>query len=140
MNSHYSEAIKSAMASQISGISIVCSIICSGADQRKHQSSVSLTFVRGIHRWRVDSPHKRPVTRKMFLFDDVKMDRGYQYQSVIRSGITAYHLEKNDWNGLRLCKNLWRVLKSGGYINWCRSFSWNQGSLALTWIKLCMDK
>ena len=44
-----------------------------GADQRKHQSSASLAFVRGIH-WRpVNSPHKWPVTRKMFPFDDVIM-------------------------------------------------------------------
>ena len=39
--------------------------------QRKHQSFVSLAFVRGIHRWPVNSPHKGPVTRKMFPFDDV---------------------------------------------------------------------
>ena len=43
----------------------------SGADQRKHQSSASLAFVWGIHRWPVNSPHKWPVTRKMFPFDDV---------------------------------------------------------------------
>ena len=41
------------------------------ADQRKHQSSAALVFVRGIHRWPVNSPHKGPVTRKMFSFDDV---------------------------------------------------------------------
>ena len=35
--------------------------VCSGADQRKHQSSASLAFVRGIHRWPVNSPHKGPV-------------------------------------------------------------------------------
>ena len=40
-------------------------------DQRKHKSSASLAFVRGIHRWPVNSPHKGPVTRKMFSFDDV---------------------------------------------------------------------
>ena len=45
-----------------------------GADQRKHQSSTSLAFARGIHRWPVNSPHKRPVTRKMFPFDDVIME------------------------------------------------------------------
>ena len=39
----------------------------------KHQSSASLAFVRGIHRWPVNSPHKGPVTRKMFPFDDVIM-------------------------------------------------------------------
>ena len=36
---------------QITGVSIVCSTVCSGADHRKHQSSASLAFVRGIHRW-----------------------------------------------------------------------------------------
>ena len=42
-------------------------------DQRKHQSSASLTFVRVIHRWLVNSQHKGPVTRKSFPFDDVIM-------------------------------------------------------------------
>ena len=59
------------MASQITGVSGVCSTVCSGEDQRKQQSSASLAFVRGIHRWPVDSCHKGPVTRKMFSFDDV---------------------------------------------------------------------
>ena len=42
-----------------------------GADQRKHQSSASLAFVRGIHRWPVNSPHKGSITRKIFPFDEV---------------------------------------------------------------------
>ena len=46
---HYNDVIISAMASQFTSISIVYSSICSGADQRKHQSSMSLAFVRGIH-------------------------------------------------------------------------------------------
>ena len=50
-----------------------CSTVYWGADQRTHQSSESLAFVRGIHRWPVTSPHKGPVTRKMFPFDDVIM-------------------------------------------------------------------
>ena len=45
-----------------------------GADQRKHQSSASLAFVRWIHRWLVNSPHTGPVTQKMLPFDDVIMD------------------------------------------------------------------
>ena len=49
----------------------VCSTVGSCADQRKHQSSASLAFVWGVHRWPVNYPHKRPVTRKMFPFDDV---------------------------------------------------------------------
>ena len=71
--SHYSDVIMGAMASQISSFTIVYSTVYSGADQRKHQSSASLTFVRGIHRWPVNSPHKWAVTGKMFPFDDVIM-------------------------------------------------------------------
>ena len=63
----------SAIASQITGVSIVYSTVCSGADQTKHQSSASLAFVRGIHRWPVNSPFKGPVTRKKFSFEDVIM-------------------------------------------------------------------
>ena len=62
-----------AIASQIASLTILYSIVYSDADQRKHQSSVSLASVRGIHRGPVDSPHKWPVTRKMFPFDDVIM-------------------------------------------------------------------
>ena len=45
----------------------------SDADQRKHQSSASQAFVRGIHWWLVDSPHKGPVMQKMFPFDNIIM-------------------------------------------------------------------
>ena len=62
-----------AIASRITSLTVDYSTVYSDADQRKHQSSVSLAFVRGIHRWPVDSPHKWPVTRKMFLFYDVIM-------------------------------------------------------------------
>ena len=62
-----------ATASQITSLTIVYSTVYSGADQRKHQSSVSVAFVRGIHRWSVNSPYEGPITRKMFLFDDVIM-------------------------------------------------------------------
>ena len=50
----------------LSGHNSYISTVYSGADQRKHQSSASLAFVRGIHRWPVNSPHKGPVTRKYF--------------------------------------------------------------------------
>ena len=64
--------------------------ISSGADQNK-QSSASLAFVGKIHRCPVNSPHKGPVTWKMFPFDDVIMFLGV-------------NLEKN-WE--RLYKNNW---------------------------------
>ena len=73
---HCSDVIMGAMASQITSLTIVYSTVCWGKDQRKHQSSASLAFVRGIHRRPVNSPHTWPVTRKMFPFDDVIMIMG----------------------------------------------------------------
>ena len=63
---HNSGVIMGTIASQITSLMIVYSTVYSDADQRKHQSSASLTFVRGIHRWPVNSPHKWPVTGKCF--------------------------------------------------------------------------
>ena len=60
-----------AIASQITSLTIVYSTVYSDADERKHQRSTSLAFVRGIHRRPVNSSHKWPKTRKMFPFDDV---------------------------------------------------------------------
>ena len=64
---HYDEVVMSTMASQIISLAIVYLNVYLGADQRKHQSSASLAW------WPVNSPHKGPVTRKMFPFDDVIM-------------------------------------------------------------------
>ena len=70
---HHSGVIMSPMASQITSLTIAYSTIYSVADQSKHQSSASLAFVRGIHRWPWNSLHKGPVTRKKFSFDDIIM-------------------------------------------------------------------
>ena len=70
---NYDDVIMSAIASQITSLTIVYSTVYSDADQRNYQSSASLAFVWGIHRGPVNSPHKWPVTRKMFPFDDVIM-------------------------------------------------------------------
>ena len=73
ISKHYNDVIMSPMASLITSLAIVYSTVYSGADQRNHQSSASLAFVRGIHRWPVNSPYQGPVTRKMFPFYDVIM-------------------------------------------------------------------
>ena len=83
----------------------VYSIVYSGADQRKHQSSASLAFVRGIRRWPVNSSHNGPVTRKMFPFimnlnhGNLKSSHWLQNRcqcwqhisSYVKFGITCYH-------------------------------------------------
>ena len=71
---HYNDVIMGAISSQITSPTVVFSTVYSDANQRKHQSSASLAFVWGIHRGSVNSPHKWPVTRKMFPFDDVIME------------------------------------------------------------------
>ena len=81
-----------AMASQITSLTIVYSTVYSGADQRKHQSSASVAFVKEIYRRPMNSPPKWPVTRKMFPFDDVLMlpvdylrDDSYMLSEVMQS-------------------------------------------------------
>ena len=96
------------MASQITSVSIVYSTVCSNADQRKHQNSRSLAFVKGIHWWPVNSPHKGPVTRKMFPFDDVTMLEInilcdiYRPQGLDWNLWVAFPKDRNIWNGIKL--------------------------------------
>ena len=83
---HYNDVIMGAVASQFTSLTIVLSVVYLDTDERKHQSSAPLAFVRGIHRRPVKSPHKWPVTRKMFPFDDVIMILpGEQWVSFIGS-------------------------------------------------------
>ena len=54
--------------------------------QSKNTSKLpSLAFVRGIHRWLVNSPHKGPVTRKMFPLHDAIMGVIYLKVAIPRS-------------------------------------------------------
>ena len=103
MSIHYNDVTMSSIASQITSLTIVYSAVYSGADQRKHQSSASLAFVRVIHRGPVNSPHKWPVTRKMFPFDDVIMlifdVLGYK---VVCGKLNIHRLHiKRKWNRMK---------------------------------------
>ena len=55
--SYYNDVIMGDMTSHITGLSIVCSTVCPGVDQRKHHNSATLTFVR---------VYKAPVVGKCF--------------------------------------------------------------------------
>ena len=98
---HYDDVIMTMLASQITSLTVVYSIVYSGVNQRKHQSSASLAFVWEIHRGPVNFPHKWPVTRKMFPFDDVIMwkftdDRDLNDKENIGpgKGMTRHNLNK----------------------------------------------
>ena len=63
------------------------------ADQRKHQSSASVGFERGIHWGPMNSLHKWPVMRKMFPFDDFIMKVWVQTSVLMTHTITKQDLE-----------------------------------------------
>ena len=92
---HYSDLIMSTMASQRTAVWIVCSAFWLGTDQREHQSFESLAFVRGIHCWPVDSPHKGPITRKLF----------HLMTSSWRKDVSDNSIWKN-----HTCSDCWRLL------------------------------
>ena len=92
-----------AIASLITSLTIVYSTVYSDADQRKHQSSASLGFVWGIHRGPVNSPHKWPVTRKMFPFDDVIMGSDNGRLSVQHHVITEPIIISCWWSTMISC-------------------------------------
>ena len=78
-------------------LTIAYPTLYSDADQRKHQSSAWIAFVRVIHRWPVNSPHKYPVTRKMFPFEDVIMD--FQNSGVIDSIYVCVFIKTHTYEG-----------------------------------------
>ena len=96
------------MASQITSLTSVYSTVYSGADQSKHQSSASLAFVWGIQRGPVNSPHNKPVTRKMFPFDDV----------IMRYQLTHYLMYSNYLYMCEISQNtaLFMIMSSNGNI------------------------
>ena len=103
VHSDYGDVIMTTIASQITSLTIVYPTFYSGADQSKHQSSASLAFVWGIHRGPVNSPHKRPVTRKIFPVDDVIM-HGEKASNAERVSMSHYRNavvgSPADWTGI----------------------------------------
>ena len=93
---HYRDVIKTAMAFQVTCVSIVYSDVCSGANQRKHQSCASLVFVRGIQWWPMDYPQKGRVTRKIFPFDDVIMETRTCLSCMVITTTAGSPLHKTD--------------------------------------------
>ena len=102
---HYDDVIMDTIASQITSLTIVYSIVYSGTDQRKHQSSASLAFVRWIHRGPVNSPHKGPVMLKIFHL------------------MTSSWWRNKPWNIIQIWCHAGKIILCG-----------NQGPLLLPWL------
>ena len=103
---HYDDVIMTMLASHITSLTVVYSIVYSGVNIRKHQSSASLAFVLEIHRGPVNFPHKWPVTRKMFPFDDVIMHAWFYMRQLVKRGNLP---ETKNIVGL-LVRYFWRVM------------------------------
>ena len=116
---HYRDIIMGAMASQITSLTIIYSTVYSGAGQRKHQSPAWLAFV---HQWLVNSPHKWPVTRQKFPFDDVIIFDLLKTHSTQTSAIVSW-----------CSSNVKVVLILETWLRWD-----NQG-IQYAWIKWCLD-
>ena len=111
---YYDDVIMGEMASQITSLTIVYSTIYSKRRSKKHQSSASLAFVRGIHQWPVNSLHKGPVTRKMFPFDDVTMSphKGLHAVSVCAK-FMVMNTFYSDYSNKSISKNFgysWKII------------------------------
>ena len=107
---HYNDVIISAMASQITSVTFVYS---RRRSKKTSKLPASLAFVRGLHRWAVNSPHKESVTRKIFPFDDVFMQFNPQPSLLLHW----------NWKGMRC----WQALL--GHITWCPAFKSNYSNL-----------
>ena len=114
---HYNDVIMGAIAYQVTSLTIVYSAVYSDADQRKHQSFASLAFVRGIHRGPVNSPHKWPVTRKIFPFD-----------AVIMECLCCWSRPSDSSHCLSHC-----------WLNFSLSFGFNCNHSTRSWICTCYD-
>ena len=146
---HYSDVIMNAMASQITGLTIVYSTVYSGTDKTKHQSSASLALCGEFtgHQW--VPPHKGPVTRKMFPFDDVIMFvnaascthcAGRWYGVTLVWTMKSIEPEYSPLIYLQLCFRHCNPLSLCCFRSLLRSIIWSQISRDIIAIKLTNQK
>ena len=140
----------SAIGPQITGVSIVCSTVCWGGDQRKHQSPVSLAFVKGIHRWPIDGISKLASEKAEPLWWAVETWSQSLLNIIFQAGqliflMSHYFLSFSLWNmfgdpltinptgptgPLHICKqNHWTM--------WTKrnSFSWDLNVVMARWLR-----
>ena len=133
----------SAMTSEITGVSIIYSIVCSGADQRKHQSSSSPAFVRVIHRWPMNSLHRGRLTRKVFPFNDVIMKFDKPAVKYLNTAFTLPLLRHtrvsiSDWTqtACNLISSVVAITITVAYLS-PSSLGINSGSTVGHWVEWC---
>ena len=137
---HYNDVIMGAIASQITSLTIVYSAVYSGIDQRKHQSSASLAFVRGIHRWPVNSPQKGPVKRKMFPFDDVVLGPLLTYYQINHRYLRLFIKTKKKHVWKMSCRKCWAFYSSINVLKYIPKDCCQRGNLHAGNLANCVNK
>ena len=115
----------SVMVSQITSVLVVYFRL------KKTSKFRSLTFVWRIHRWPVNSPLKGPVTRKVFIFDDVIM---LDYILRMRRNSPILQIWINLGDIVHICPGHWLrrnyfcpantmcIFLLSGFLRWCRIY------------------
>ena len=84
-HTHYNNVIMGAIATQTTSLTIVYSTVYTGPDQRKHQSSASLAFVRAIHRGdRCEFPAQMASNAE-------NVSIWWRYHDIHSNGLNPYH-------------------------------------------------
>ena len=104
MKSHYNDVTMGTIASQITSLTIVYSTVYSDTDQRKHQSSASLAFVR------IDVDYM-----------DHYVYVPSQWETTLQCNVVSHWLGVYTKWSLRLGSDLWLNCRPGSMYNWCRS-------------------
>ena len=119
-NLHYNDAIMDSMTSQITSLTIVYSVVYSGADQRKHQSSASLAFVWGIHRDRWIPPQMASNTENVSIWW-----RHHDHTCIIRGAFEISNALKRGIQNVIVCvifQHFFKHVKTGS--GNCKQLKW----------------
>ena len=119
---HHSGVIMSVISSQITSVSVVYWTVCWGADQIKHQWLRVTGLCEGNSPGRMNSPHKGPVTRKIFPFDDVIM-------WIITTGTNVFDVFS--WENVCVGEHLWDVYSDGLFVT--TIYTQNKQALCKKW-------
>ena len=106
----------SVMTSQINE-NLTVQMFVLGIHQRKYQSQHYWPFVRGIHQWLVDSPHKGPVNQKAFPLHDVIMCKLSNSDRMYVHACLHMH-DHNSWIFVTLLKETFKDLSMMYHALW----------------------
>ena len=101
----------------------------------KKTSKLRVTgFVRGFHRWPMNSPHKGPVTRKMFPFDGAIMTHLLSDLFVVPTQIVNWYVNTHFRWTMSLHLRIWMIDATHIDMLMHRSWKWSASDITDLWI------